>query len=211
MTPRIGLVSHWDWVLDHFWLHVARGLQEAGADVVLICPPGRYVDRWHSMGFGYQPWPVRRRGLNPMGEATALATLTRIYRREKLSAVHHFTVKPIVHGTVAAKLARVPVVVNNLSGLGYLFSDDTRAKCARVAAYGLLRYVLVDSRAQLVLQNPDDVARMPRPGPVARVPDDPHPRDGSGSGAASTGPDQRRSSEATNRPPGRAIVAEQRC
>jgi len=159
-TPRIGLVSHWDWVLDHFWLHVARGLQDAGADVVLICPRGQYVDRWHSMGFDYEPWPVTRRGLNPLGEATALAALTRIYQRENLSAVHHFTVKPIVHGTVAAKLARVPVVVNNLSGLGYLFSDDARAKSARIAAHGLLRYVLVHSRSQLVLQNSADVSRL---------------------------------------------------
>jgi glycosyltransferase involved in cell wall biosynthesis len=160
MTPRIGLVAHWDWVLDHFWLHVAQGLRDAGAEVVLICPPGRHVGRWQAMGFGYHPWAVRRRGLNPAEELTALAALTRVYREEELSAVQHFTVKPIVHGTIAAKLAGVPFVVNTLSGLGYLFSDSTRAKWARVATHPLLRYVLVGSRAHLVLQNTADVSRL---------------------------------------------------
>ena len=160
MIPRIGLVSHWDWVLDHFWLHVARGLREAGAEVVLICPPGRHVSGWQEMGFGYHPWTVKRRGLNPVQELNALTALTRVYREEELSAVHHFTVKPIVHGTIAAKLAGVPVAINTLSGLGYLFSGDTRAKCARVVSHPLLRYVLVDSRSHLVLQNTADVSRL---------------------------------------------------
>jgi glycosyltransferase involved in cell wall biosynthesis len=160
MTPRIGLVAHWDWVLDHFWLHVARGLQQAGSEVVLICPPGPYVDRWQPMGFSYHPWPVRRRGLNPLAEAAALAALTQAYRKQKLSAVHHFTVKPIVHGTIAAKLAKVPLIVNTLSGLGFLFSESRRAEWARIATHPLLRYVLVDSRAQLVLQNTADVSRL---------------------------------------------------
>lgn len=160
MTPRIGLVSHWDWVLDHFWLHVAQGLKEAGAEVVLICPPGRHVSRWQPMGFDYHPWNVRRRGLNPAGELIALATLARIYREEELSAVHHFTVKPIVHGTIAAKRAGVPLIVNTLSGLGYLFSESTRARLARAGTRRLLRYVLVDSRARLVLQNTADASRL---------------------------------------------------
>jgi len=160
MTPRIGLVAHWDWVLDHFWLHIAQGLREAGAEVVLICPPGRHVGRWQAMGFGYHPWEVKRRGLNPLEELTALAALTRAYREEELSAVQHFTIKPVVYGTIAAKLARVPFVLNTLSGLGYLFSDSPRAKWARVGTHPLLRYVLVESRSHLVLQNTADVSRL---------------------------------------------------
>jgi glycosyltransferase involved in cell wall biosynthesis len=160
MTPRIGLVAHWDWVLDHFWLHVARGLRDAGAEVVLICPPGDYVGGWEAMGFGYHPWEVKRRGLNPARELVALAALTRAYREEELSAVHHFTVKPIVHGTIAAKLAGVPFIVNTLSGLGYLFSDSPQAKVARLGTHQLLRYALVGSHAHLVLQNTADVSRL---------------------------------------------------
>jgi hypothetical protein len=51
-------------------------------------------------------------------ELNALTVLARVYREEELSAVHHFTVKPIVHRTIAAKPAGVPVAINTLSGLG---------------------------------------------------------------------------------------------
>ena len=145
-----------------------------------------------------------------MGEATSLAALTQVYRREKLSAVHHFTVKPIVHGTIAAKLAGVPLVVNNLSGLGYLFSGDTRANCARIAAQGLLRYVLVDSRGQLVLQNSADISRLRELDLLPETRTTLIPGTGVDLGRHRPGADQRGPSEATNRPPGRSLVAEQR-
>jgi glycosyltransferase involved in cell wall biosynthesis len=160
MTPRIGLVAHWDWVLHNFRLSLADGLREAGAEVVLICPPGSYSAQWDRMGYHYHPWNTGRRGVNPLKEGSSLIALARTYRREQLDAVYHFTVKPVIYGSLAARLAGTQTVINTLSGLGYLFSDDSRARVARVAARPLLRQALLRRNAWLILENEGDTASL---------------------------------------------------
>ncbi|RLF32302.1 MAG: glycosyltransferase family 1 protein, partial [Thermoplasmata archaeon] len=41
--------------------------------------------------------------------------------------VHHFTIKPVIYGSMAAKAARIPVIINTVTGLGYVFTDQGRA------------------------------------------------------------------------------------
>lgn len=160
MKPRIGLVAHWDWVLHNFRLPLADELRNTGADVVLICPPGSYSARWERMGYRHHPWKISRRGVNPLSEGSAMMALARAYRRERLDAVYHFTVKPVIYGSFAARLAGIPTVINTLSGLGYLFSDDSRARAARVAVGPLLRQALLHGNAHLILQSDEDAATL---------------------------------------------------
>ncbi len=41
--------------------------------------------------------------------------------------VHHFTVKPVLYDSFAARMAKVPQVINNFTSLGYLFSEAREA------------------------------------------------------------------------------------
>src|SRR5262245_20076847 len=130
-SPRLGLVAHWDWVLYNFRLPIATLLCEHGCDVTMICPHGEYVDKLREAGFAWKEWRVSRRGLNPLAEAISIGQLSSIYRANRFDAVQHYTIKPIVYGSIAAATAGVPVVCNMFSGLGYLFSDTLKAKCMR--------------------------------------------------------------------------------
>lgn len=120
------LVAHWDWVLAHFRLPIARALREHGAEVVLVSPPGDAVDDLRDAGFRWVHWDVDRLGAAPHRELAAVRRLAAIYRREQPRAVQHFTLKPVLYGSLAAHRARVPTVLNVFSGLGYVFSDQGR-------------------------------------------------------------------------------------
>jgi len=172
MMYKVLLVAHWDWVLYNFRLPLARALREAGYNVVFICPPGPYVRRLQEAGFAWIPWRVERRGINPFREPVAIWRLARIYRAEQPDLVHHFTVKPIIYGTLAARsLARLrvptrpgwdksdrrcPCIINTLSGLGFLFSDQRMARMLRVVLLPALRHCLRGRDAWTVVLNPDD-------------------------------------------------------
>jgi hypothetical protein len=43
--------------------------------------------------------------MNPLLEAKAIAHLMRLYRRERPDLVHHFTIKCVLYGSLAAWLA----------------------------------------------------------------------------------------------------------
>src|SRR5262245_54286247 len=69
---RVALVSHWDWVLYNFRLPLAKRLRARGLDVTFVCPRGDYVGALQAAGFGWAPWPLSRRGMNPVGETARL-------------------------------------------------------------------------------------------------------------------------------------------
>jgi len=56
-------------------------------------------------------------------------------------------------GTAAARLARVPVVINTLTGLGYLFGPSIRSRLVRTALVPYARLILNSRRSRLVVHN----------------------------------------------------------
>lgn len=145
MTAKVLLVAHWDWVLYNFRLPLARALRERGYDVTFVCPFGEYVDKLMSEGFRCIHWSVIRRSVNPIKEIKALFHLAHIYHRERPALVHHFTVKPNLLGSLAARLVTMQKdenglrVINTFTGLGFLFSEHPAARTLRVATLPLFR------------------------------------------------------------------------
>ncbi|MBT3388804.1 MAG: glycosyltransferase family 4 protein [Chloroflexi bacterium] len=159
-NQSILLVANWDWVLYNFRLPLAKMLQDNGLDVILVCPPGHYTDAIVSQGFYWKPWNLSRRSIYPWREAYSVLELYRIYRDLRPVAVHHFTIKPILYGSVAARLARIKPVINNFTGLGYLFSDAPKANFLRKLLLPLLHRALRVEGFHTAFQNEQDLAQL---------------------------------------------------
>jgi glycosyltransferase involved in cell wall biosynthesis len=101
-------------------------------------------------------YPLKRRGLNPLEEVRSLAGLYVLYRRWRPTIAHHFTIKPNLYGTLAARLAGVPVVIATVTGLGYIWTDDgPRARVLRAALGPVYRQVLRLADAVIYLNETD--------------------------------------------------------
>ena len=101
--------------------------------------------------------------MNPIREFPAVVELARLYRAEKPDLVYHVAIKPILYGSIAARLADVPSVINVFAGLGYAYtSDELRAKLLRLfLTFGLMRPA--NSAGSLaVFQNEEDQAQLVR-------------------------------------------------
>ena len=120
MTTII-LSANTDWYLYNFRLALAQAIRERGAQVVLASPSGTYVEKLEREGFAWRHLRISRRGWNPVVELLTIYDFTRLYRKEKPDLVHHFTIKPVLYGSLAARIAHVPAVVNSITGLGYLY------------------------------------------------------------------------------------------
>jgi glycosyltransferase involved in cell wall biosynthesis len=159
----VVLFANTDWYLYNFRRSLALALRDAGHDVMLISPPGAYGERLRALGLRWESVPMDRRSLNPLREARLLWYLWRLFRRERPSLVHGFTIKCAVYGSIAARLAGVPARVNAVAGMGYVFtSADAKAHMLRPLVRSLLRLALGGRNARLILQNPDDVALFER-------------------------------------------------
>jgi len=137
-------------------LPLARAARAAGYEVHIAAAPCAGVKALRWEGFTVHTIPLARHGMNPWRELVTLWSLYRLYRRLRPGVVHQVTVKPVLYGSIAARLARVSTVINAVPGLGYLFIGDGRwsAWRRRLTLWGYRR--ALGRRTRVIVQNPDD-------------------------------------------------------
>ena len=166
--PSVAVVANSAGSLVRFRAPLIRKLIERGAHVYAISPDGESVDLIEEMGAEFVSWPLDRRGLNPLGEVSSILSLLKIYRRIRPDLVQHFTVKPNIYGAVAARIAKVPVILGGVTGLGYAFGDGgTGRRFLRLATLILYRVASAFSD-RLTFQNARDLAVL-----LGQLPDSP--------------------------------------
>lgn len=156
-TKRILYLVTEDWYFLSHRLVLAKAMRAVGWDVVVATRVTAEGERIAAEGLRVAPIRLRRNGRSPSGELLSLAELVRLYRAERPDVVHHVALKPVLYGSVAARVAGIPATVNALAGLGYIFGSEERAAVlARPAARRLLRWTLSRPRSRAIVQNPDD-------------------------------------------------------
>ena len=154
-----------DW---YFWSHrvdLARAARNAGYDVIVATRVTDHGDRIQGEGFQLEPLELVRRSRNLFREVAAIVELVRLYRRVKPDVVHHVALKPILYGSLAAWLTRVPAVINAFAGLGYTFMDE-RNRLLRWCMKTALKMVLGFDQSVVLVQNRDDQDRLTGEGVV---------------------------------------------
>ena len=156
---KILFFANTEWYLYNFRLPLARYLRDQGHEVVMLSPPGPYVAKLQAAGFRALTVPMQRRSLNPLRELALLNDIRRIYAQERPDLVHHFTIKCVVYGALAARLTGVAARIHAVTGLGHVFtSDSLKARLLRPPVRALLRLALGGAHSRLIVQNPDDQA-----------------------------------------------------
>ena len=112
-SPRALIVVNAEW---YFWSHrlaIAKALKQAGYDVVVAAAEERgYGERISAAGIRFIPLALRRRSTGLRQELNSIRALYRLYRNERPAIVHHVAIKPVLYGSIAARFARVPAVLN---------------------------------------------------------------------------------------------------
>lgn len=134
-----------------------RHLVARGHRVTAMAPEAEAPAGLDALGARYRSLPLERAGTDPLRDARAIWKLARVFRELRPDVVLSYNVKPVVYGTLAAALARVPRRYALVTGLGYLFLPDGTLKQRLVqgVARPLYRSALTAATAVFV-QNPDD-------------------------------------------------------
>ncbi|HAV5776789.1 WbnE [Acinetobacter baumannii] len=69
-------------------------------------------------------YELSRGGLNPFADIQSFLQLKSILKAIKPDIVLSYFAKPVIYGSMAAKSAKVPVIIGMLEGLGYTFTEQ---------------------------------------------------------------------------------------
>lgn len=131
------------WGLVNFRGSVIRHFVQQGDEVVLVAPQDDESIMKVDIPEGVRYIPVRlnRCSRNPFTDLIYCAHLYRIYRKEHPDYIFHYTIKPNVYGSIAARLAGINCT-GMVAGLGYgLLGDGMLSRLLAVMYRYAFKYV----------------------------------------------------------------------
>ena len=161
MHPRrILFLLASDWYFYWHRLAVAEHIAARGYDVHVAAPDGRFRAAIEAAGLRFHRIQMDRQGLNPFKDVATIKDVVGLYRALKPDLVHHVAVKPIIYGSIAAKITNVPVIINAMPGLGYVFvSQQLTARLIRPGIAAAFRLLVNARNSKVIVENRDDMDR----------------------------------------------------
>lgn len=105
-------------------------------------------------------YELNRGGMNPLADAKATYALSKKIKEVAPDLVLSYFSKPVIFGTLAARMAKVPRVIGMLEGLGYAFTDQPEGLNNKTKLIkniqALLYKIALPQLDKIIFLNPDD-------------------------------------------------------
>ncbi len=138
-------------------LPIALAAKEQGYDVSVATMDGPAVEAIKAQGLTHYVLPMSRSGMNPLAELKTLYAIYRLFKIVEPDVVHLVTIKPVLYGGIAARLAGVKGVVSAISGLGFIFTREHKGTdWVRLVTEQLYRFALGHRNSRVIFQNRND-------------------------------------------------------
>lgn len=108
------------------------------------------------MGVEHFDIPLERAGLNPLSDAKVMHRLVEIFRRVRPNLTLNYTIKPVIYGSIAARLVNVPKICSMITGLGYSFGEGGAPRRILRTVTRQLYRISLKSNSVVFFQNPED-------------------------------------------------------
>lgn len=120
---KIAFVGNTSFSIYKFRLGVMKNFVSNGYEVFAIAPFDEYSNLFKKEGINYIPIEIQTKSKNILADLKIINNLSKIYRKNKIDFVFHYTIKPIIYGSFAARLNSIPTVAVT-TGLGYTFKSE---------------------------------------------------------------------------------------
>ena len=158
MKKKILIIASFANSLPHFRGDFIQALIKEGYVVFAAAPEISTEVSNKLASLGAQPisFKLQRAGMNPFKDFDSILELKKIIKNYEIDLVFPYTIKPVVYGSIAANLAKVPVI-SLITGLGFTFSGaSAKANILQIITKALYRFALRTNEC-VILQNKDDL------------------------------------------------------
>ena len=136
-----------------------RKMVSCGHDVIVTGPDRTDVEKIKALGVRFVEFTNNKNAINPIADLKYLMWLVRLFWQERPDVVFGYTSKPVIYGSIAAKIAKIPHIAAMVTGVGYAFTAKT-AKAKVIKQIMSVLYKIAFWCADIVIfQNGDDKAQ----------------------------------------------------
>lgn len=128
-----------------------------GHEVITIGPETGYEKEIQELGAKFILLEMKKNSTGFLHDLKYMINLMKIIKKEKPDIVFSYTIKPVVYGSIASKLAGVKKIYSMITGLGYVYTSKT-LKSRIIKIIVSILYILGFSCAtKVIFQNSDDL------------------------------------------------------
>ena len=158
---KIIVVSPKNKTVFNFRGDLIRDMIAKGHEVAVVGPNQDYVEDVLALGVSeFVEAKLVKDNTSILGDLGYLKKLISIFREKKPDLVFGYTIKPVIYGSIAAKLAGVSNIYAMVTGLGRVYaSGGLKARMVRLITKVLykLAFLCCD---RVIFQNGDDIAEL---------------------------------------------------
>lgn len=110
-----------------FRYELLKSLVASGIDVYAVAPADirNIFEKMSEIGVKYEQLDYSKSSINPFKELGVIFAIMSIIKREVPDVMFSFMTKPVIYGSIAAKLCGVKHIQSMIEGLGYMFIGRT--------------------------------------------------------------------------------------
>ena len=163
MSRKLLFVVNVSWFFMSHRLPIALEAMRQGYEVHIATALTDKRTVLQSHGLVVHPLSLDRSGAGLWVIGKTFWQIFRVCKLVKPDVVHFVTIKPVLLGGLAARMARVPAVVSAVSGLGFVFvAKGITAVIRRWLVKHLYRVALGHRNLKVIFQNSDDLSCLAR-------------------------------------------------
>ncbi|MBW3517561.1 glycosyltransferase family 4 protein [Flavobacterium sp. NKUCC04_CG] len=162
------MVANVDWFFISHRLCIAQEAVKRGWKVFVAAEDTGRGQEINIDGITFIDFKFSRSGTNPLNELKTLNDFRKLYRKIKPDVVHHITLKPVIYGSIVARLLGVKGVLNAVSGLGYNFTSGRQGIVQRIMLR-LMKFGFNRQNLTIIFQNADDQSELTKVGVVSPI------------------------------------------
>lgn len=155
MKTKILFVANVDWFFISHRLVIAEEAKKNGFEVIVAAKDTGRSKEIIDKGIQFINLSFSRSGTNLIKEFITLIKVYKIYYSLNPDIVHHITLKPVIYGSLIAKILKIKGVVNAISGLGYNFTDGRKSIVQKVML-SIMKYGFNRNNLVIIFQNEND-------------------------------------------------------
>jgi glycosyltransferase involved in cell wall biosynthesis len=155
LKTKILFVANVDWFFISHRLVIAEEAKKNGFDVIIAAKDTGRSQEIIDKGIQFINLSFSRSGTNLIREFITLIKVFKIYYILRPDIVHHITLKPVIYGSLIAKVLKIKGVVNAISGLGYNFTEGRKSLVQKVMLL-ILKFGFNRKNVVIIFQNEND-------------------------------------------------------
>lgn len=158
---KILIVSPKNKTVFNFRGDLIRDMLSAGHEVYVTGPNRDYVEDIMALGVsGFEEVPLVKDNTSLKGDLRYFLGLRKVMRKIKPDLFFGYTIKPVIYGSLAAKICGVRRIYAMVTGLGRIYaSSGFKAKTIRLLTNTLYKMAFAVCN-RVIFQNPDDIRQL---------------------------------------------------